>query len=228
VRNALAFNLAEAYIRQHRVNDDARALRTAKILLEDYIADHQRLYGNDADAVADREPAVLRLDDIDAMMRDSPPPATTPAVTPTATTAPQPSIVNQALLEREHEIKSVISADPVLDEGYRRARTMRITGWVLIGVGSAIAIVGPSIVGSQISAEDFDDPTRPPNPYGYGSFLAGVALVIPGAVLVPVGKRKAKEIEQQALLRLSDQRPRWSIAPLASREGGGASVFVRF
>jgi hypothetical protein len=71
IRHALVYNISEAYLKAYEVNRDPKLLRKAKVLLEDYLQQHEALYGDEPDAVKEREEVNVRLGEVDAKIAES-------------------------------------------------------------------------------------------------------------------------------------------------------------
>ena len=65
IRHALVYNIAEAHSQAYEVTRNPTHLRKAKILLENYRAEHRALYGDEPEAVKERAEADERLAELD-------------------------------------------------------------------------------------------------------------------------------------------------------------------
>lgn len=203
IRHALVYNIAEAHSRAYEVSRNPTHLRKAKILLENYRADHRALYGDEPDAVKERSEVDDRIAELDKKIAasDAAGETATPlddggtGTTTDTTTEPQPQPQQQPKptkpLTPQQQWEVDVKADPVFGPMWTTGNKRVVGGAVLTGIGGIFALI-------SISAFVFkpEDALLPGVYYATGGIFGALALgmIIPGAVLLGTGSAKRREV----------------------------------
>jgi hypothetical protein len=221
IRNSLAFNIAEAERRAYAIDQDVAHLRKAKILLEDYIAENERLYGNEARAAQERSDAKERLAAIDAEIAAA---AQGPSSPGGATPPPQSGGI--ALSPEEQRIQE-IKASPDLQRQWNKSKGLIIGGSITLGLGGPVTLAGLGTMIAGATADAFDpidgSETRADNAAiaaGGVITVVGLGMMAGGAAMLGIGIKRRRELKQ----------PRTAVtaAPYGDRTGAGVVVHMRF
>lgn len=237
MRHALVYNIAEAHSRAYEISRNPTHLRTAKVLLEDYRADHRALYGDEPEAVKERAAAEDRIAELDKKIAASeaagevgsplndggtvtPPPG--PGPTPPPQQPPTKPLSPTQQWERD------IKADPTLGPMWEKGGKQVGSGAVLVGIGGVFALVGAVFIvyGGYLRSTP-DEGFIEWN--GTGSFVAGgafavtgLAMMIPGAIVLASGVQKRNEVKRVR------PRPSGSFHPTMVPRGAGFGYTLRF
>src|SRR5690606_29106600 len=229
IRHALVYNIAEAHSRAYEISRNPTHLRKAKILLENYRADHRALYGDEPEAVKERAEVDERIAELDKKIAT--PEAAGEAATPlddggatttttTDTTQPQqppPKPVKPLTPQQQWEVD--IKADPVFGPMWATGNKRVVGGAVLTGIGGIFALV-------SISAFVFKPPDAllPGLYYATGRNFGALALgmIIPGAVLLGTGTAKRREVLQ------ARPKPVATLVPMLTPTHYGVGFAARF
>lgn len=231
IRHALVYNIAEAHSRAYEISRNPTHLRKAKILLENYRADHRALYGDEADAVKERAEVDDRIAQLDKKIAESE--AAGETATPISedsgtngtdtTTQPQPQPqpppkpVKPPTPAQQWELD--VKADPVYGPMWVTGNKRVVGGAVLTGIGSVFVLV-------SISAFVFkpEDAFLPGAWYAAGTVtgIIGLGLVIPGAVLLGTGAAKRREVLN------ARPKPTAMFAPMLTPTNYGVGFVGRF
>lgn len=244
IRHALVYNIAEAHRHAYEVSRNPTHLRKAKILLENYRADHRNLYGDEPDAVKERSEVDDRIAELDKMIADSEAAGetgtplgdggttdggTTDGGTGTIDdgTGTQPMPQPQAKpLTPKQQWEAEVKADPVLGPKWEKANKRIVGGAIMAGIGIPFAVVSIALIFPAVEPAD-------PNALGFtgkGLLWTGVAvtgviglgLLIPGAVLLGTGIGARKQVLN------TKPRPTGWLSPMQLRRGGGLAYTLRF
>jgi hypothetical protein len=242
IRHALVYNIAEAHRRAYEVSRNPTHLRKAKILLENYRADHRALYGDEPEAVKERAEVDDRIAELDKMIASSEAagetgtPITdagggegdTGTGTGDTTTgegvAPTPQPQTKPLTPQQ-QWEQEVKADPVLGPQWTRAQKRIVSGAVLAGIGIPFTVVSILLIFPATQPRDPDALID-----GRGLAWAGVAatgivglgLLIPGSVLLGTGIG-----ERRKVLRAKPKPTGW-LSPMPLRRGGGLGYTLHF
>jgi hypothetical protein len=226
VRNVLVRNLSVAHIKAFDVDSDVKHLKTAKLLLEKYVAELTTYYEGEAETAHEIGEANNTLAEIDAKLetiRKKEEAEAAAATPPPSTGDPDPT----------SEPTTDDPPPPQVDEdGLRKGKLLMGIGGGMLGVaaaGAGIGITG-AVLGDQASldSEVVDPVDRPEqidkgrkgNALAWTGIAVGGTFLIAGVALVIVGAKKKKAAKTAAL------RPRFS--PQLSRTGAGASLSMEF
>lgn len=225
IRHALVYNIAEAHSRAYEVSRNPTHLRKAKILLENYRADHRTLYGDEPDAVKERTEVDDRIAELDKKIAASEQAGETATPiddggTSTAPPAqPQPQPKPPKPLTPKQQWEADIKADPVLGPMWVTGGKRVAGGAVLTGIGGFFALLS---IGAFLVA-----PTAELWPRGwyitggvFGVFALG--MIIPGGVLLGTGVAKRREVLQ------TRPRPVGRLAPMLSPTHYGVGFVAHF
>ena len=236
MRHALVYNIAEAHSRAYEISRNPTHLRTAKVLLEDYRADHRALYGDEPEAVKERTEVDDRIAELDKKIKASEaagevasplndggttqPPGPGPGPVP----GPQPTKPLSPAQQWDRDIK----ADPQLGPMWEKGGKQVGSGAVLVGLGGLFTLIGGVFVvyGAYLKATD-DDGLIEFN--GTGSFVAGaifgvtgLSLLVPGAIVLASGVQKRNEVKRMR------PRPGGTLYPMMMPRGAGFGYTLRF
>jgi tetratricopeptide (TPR) repeat protein len=246
IKNDLVYNISEAQIRAYEIDQDVTHLRKARVLLNDYLRNHERLYGTEAAAVQERAAAKARLEEVDRMLEKAPAGAAETAGAGTAggggvdADAPEsersPSEdelrEKQERAAREQRLEQ-IRTDPELSRQDATAKKKIVTGAVLGGVGITLAVASWLTFQLTTPVDPVPSPTDPDpvdevEPRDRGAVIAGIVLGVgalgllgAGAALFGIGMKRRKELR-----RPTSAQAGWS--PWAAPGSGGAVLTVRF
>jgi tetratricopeptide (TPR) repeat protein len=174
IRHTLVYNISEAQIKAYEINRNVTHLRKGKLLLEDYLAQHRQLYGDDNEAASERSEARDRLRLVEKKIQEAESrgekatPITGPSgddgATPEGETpaegegeqAEEPKKEERKLTpeqQAKRDREQLIKTNPILKRHYDKATGLTIGGGVMAGVGIVLAAVGGlsimSIAGCQ-------------------------------------------------------------------------------
>lgn len=221
IRNSLAFNIAEAERRAYAIDQDVAHLRKAKILLEDYIAENERLYGNEARAVQERSDAKERLAAIDAEIAAAGPQG------PAASGSAAGGATGPIALSPEEQRIQEIKASPELMGQWNKAKGLIIGGSITLGLGVPVTLAGLGTMAAGATADAFDPidgtETRADNAAvaaGAVITVVGLGMVAGGGAMLGIGVKRRRELKQ----------PRTAVmaAPYGNQQGAGFVVHMRF
>jgi tetratricopeptide (TPR) repeat protein len=238
MRHALVYNIAEAHSRAYEVSRNPTHLRKAKILLENYRADHRALYGDEPDAVKERTEVDDRIAELDKKIAASE--AANETATPLGdesgtTTTPPPNGNQQPIPQPQQKPLSPtqqwerdIKADPQLGPMWEKGGKQVGGGATLVGIGGFFALAGAGLVayGAYLRSTP-DDGIIQLN--GNGSFVSGavfgvigLGMLIPGAVVLAMGVSKRNEVKR------TRPRPGGMLYPTMTPRGAGFGYTLRF
>lgn len=239
MRHALVYNIAEAHSRAYEVSRNPTHLRKAKILLENYRADHRALYGDEPDAVKERTEVDDRIAELDKKIAASE--AAGEAATPLSdgegeVVAPPPNGnpqqpmpgPQQKPLSPTQQWEASVKADPQLGPMWEKGGKQVSGGAVLVGIGGFFTLAAAGLVayGSYLRSTP-DDGLIQLN--GNGSFASGavfgvigLSMLIPGAVLLASGVSKRNEVKRVR------PRPGGMLYPTMVPRGAGFGYTLRF
>jgi tetratricopeptide (TPR) repeat protein len=233
IRHALVYNIAEAHSRAYEVSRNPTHLRKAKILLENYRADHRALYGDEPEAVKERAEVDDRIAQLDKKIAESESagetatPLTedngTGTVTPTDPTQPQPQPQQppppSKPLTPKQQWDVDIKADPVYGPMWATGNKRIVGGAVLTGIGGVFALA--SIATFVFTPQDA---LFPGLYYGAGTVFGvlGLGMLIPGGVLLGTGAAKRREVLN------ARPRPAAMLAPMLTPTNYGVGFVGRF
>jgi hypothetical protein len=242
IKNDLVYNISEAQVRAYEIDRDPTHLRKARVLLSDYLRNHEALYGTEEDAVHERAAAKQRLDEVDAMLEDAPDAGPTP--TGDADTdgdegaEPEKELTPEQKRQKEQEAAKKarleeIQNDPELRQQDEKARKRIITGAVLGGIGITLAAGAyfsisywgttrtptfDPITGAEIPAEP-----------ATGALVAGLVLGVAGLGLLGAGAGLfGTGMKSRKALRTPKSTAQAMVSPWFGRGSGGATVLVNF
>jgi hypothetical protein len=229
IRHALVYNIAEAHSRAYEVSRNPTHLRKAKILLDNYRADHRALYGDEPNAVTERAEVDDRIAELDRQIAQSEAAgeASTPindegTITQPAQPQPQPQPQPPPKpLTPNQQWEAEVKADPVLGPKWAQSSKRIVGGAVLTGIGSGIALI--SIL-AFVSAPGASDGLFPRALWITGGITGAIALglLIPGAVLLGTGVATRREVLK------AKPKPIGTLAPMLTPGGGGLGFVGRF
>jgi tetratricopeptide (TPR) repeat protein len=239
MRHALVYNIAEAHSRAYEVSRNPTHLRKAKILLENYRADHRALYGDEPDAVKERGEVDDRIAELDKKIAASEAageaaaplsegegevaPQPQPQPDPNQKPPPQPKP-----LSPNAQWEASIRADPQLGPIWAKGGKQVGSGATLVAIGGFFTLVGGGLVayGSYLKSTP-DDGLIQLN--GSGSFVSGavfgvigLSMLIPGAVVLAMGVSKRNEVKR------ARPRPSGMLYPSMVPRGAGFGYTLRF
>jgi hypothetical protein len=239
IRHALVYNIAEAHRRAYEVSRNPTHLRKAKILLENYRADHRNLYGDEPEAVKERSEVDDRIAELDKMIADSEAAGETATpltgdagadggtnTTGDTGTAPPPTPQPQPKpLSPKQQWERDVKADPVLGPKWEKANKRIVGGAVMAGIGIPFVAVSIALIFPAVQPVDPDAVFT-----GKGLLWTGVAvtgviglgLLIPGGVLLGTGIGARKQVLQ------AKPKPTGFLTPMPLRRGGGLGYTIRF
>lgn len=236
IRHALVYNIAEAHSRAYDVTRNPAHLRKAKILLENYRAEHRALYGDEPEAVKERTEADDRIAELDKKIAESEEagetatPLTEGGGTtgggtgedggePAQTEEPKPAKPLTPSQQWDAEVK----ADPVLGPKWEQGTKRVVGGAVLTGIGSIFAFIS---LGAFLAAPGADNGiiNARTGLYITGGVMGAIALglIIPGGVLLGKGVAQRKEVKQ------AKPKPSGMLVPVMVPHGGGVGWTMRF
>ncbi len=226
IRHEMVYNLAEAHIRVYRVKGTVESLRTAKVLLEDYIRRHEVLYGDGAEAIAERKAAQERLGDVDRMLKGTKSSSSSTTTQPTGevTPASEPAAKPEGPVSRERTKEEVLS-DPGDAPKWKNATGLVIAGGVMMGVGGLIGLGGLGLAPARAL-----DGASAAETFGTSGalVLGGGAVFIAGAIMLGVGVTRRKELKKKGPSTAWSPAGSLAAAPYFSATGGGLSLQARF
>jgi tetratricopeptide (TPR) repeat protein len=239
IKNSLVFNISEAQVRAYEIDKNVMHLRKARVLLSDYLRNHEELYGTDKDAIQERAEAQARLEEIDEMIAGAdasggPGPGPDDAKPePSEKKDDGPSEAEsrdqQERAAREARMQE-IQTDPELRKQDAANKKRIVTGAVLGGIGITF-LAGAYVTYSVGAAAPAPTPTNPTPTASLSTGalvatlvlgLAGLGLTGAGAGLFATGMKKRKQ------LRAPKPSAQSMVVPWASPRGGGATLTVRF
>jgi hypothetical protein len=222
-RNLLAYNIATAQEKAYEVDNDVSHLKTAKLLLESYIANYKAINKKTPEAKAEVAKAEDRIAGLQAAIeahegKAAPEPAPAPALQsnepPPETPAPP-----------KQEDPPEVAAEK------RKAKGMIAGGYASMGVGLAMLVASGISHGVAKVAESTDntvdmiDGTSEPSPTARRARTAGwVLLGIGAAGLVACGVLLGLGYSKRA----KANRGEVAFSPYGGPDGGGAVLRVRF
>ncbi len=234
IRHALVYNIAEAHSRAYEVSRNPTHLRKAKILLENYRADHRALYGDEADAVQERAEVDDRIAELDKKIADSEAAGeaatpliddtgtgTTPTPTPTPTDTQQPPPPKPTKpLTPQQQWDADVKADPTLGPLWETGTKRVVGGAVMTGIGGIFVIGSLGSFGVASSGV----PLFPGAWWATGGITGAIALglMIPGGVLIGTGVAKRRKVLN------AKPKPHARFAPMLSPGNYGVGLVGRF
>ncbi len=231
IRHALVYNIASAELKSYQVSQDVTRLRKARVLLQDYLAGHRKLYGDAEDAKADRAEVEARLAEIEKMLEEA---EASEAPPPTEPTEPEPAgpikasnPADEAKLARMREVRN----DPEQLAALQKHNKWILGGGITLGVGGIVFIGGIArfLQANQIEVldqfnvvdeDDTDAEQRLARITGISLMaIGGVAMGVGGGIM-GTGLKRKKE--------LLTPRPTARLLPYGGPNGGGLSLVGRF
>jgi hypothetical protein len=233
IRHALVYNIAGAHSRAYEVNRDPAHLRKAKILLENYRADHRALYGDEPEAIKERSEVDDRIAELDTMIAASEAAGeTSPTGTEAVAPIPNPNVVAPQPapkpLTPQQQWDAEVKADPTLGPQWVQGQKRVSGGAVLAGIGSLFAIIS---VASLLTAPSTDDFSGLFWVAGAATGVIGLGMIIPGGVLIGVGAAQRRKVLD------AKPKPIASVVPImlpghpgmrGQPGGGGVAYTLRF
>jgi tetratricopeptide (TPR) repeat protein len=240
MRHALVYNIAEAHSRAYEISRNPTHLRKAKILLENYRADHRALYGDEPDAVKERTEVDDRIAELDKKIAASE--AAGEAATPLGdgegdTTTPPPNgngpqpipQPQQKPLSPSQQWEASVKADPQLGPMWEKGGKQVGGGAVLVGIGGVFALSGAALLVWGIGLRANYDPNEFLSLNGTGAMVSGAAfgviglgMLIPGAIVLASGVSKRNEVKR------ARPRPGGMLYPTMVPRGAGFGYTLRF
>lgn len=247
IKNDLVYNISEAQIRAYEIGRDGTYLRKARVLLNDYLRNHERMYGTGKEAVEERSAAKARLEEVDEMLADAPE-GGGPAPTgdgdgddggdgAAADGGEDPPEEMSEAQKREAEERAArearlqeIQSDPTLKAKDEAARKRIVTGAVLGGVGITLLAAAYVTVTIGTTVDPTPDPgTVPDEELGTGALVAAIVLGVGGLGLLGAGGGLfGTGMKQRKQLRTPPSKATAVAVPWVGRGSGGATVLVRF
>jgi tetratricopeptide (TPR) repeat protein len=237
MRHALVYNIAEAHSRAYEISRNPTHLRKAKILLENYRADHRALYGDEPAAVKERGEVDDRIAELDKKiaasegagetatpLSDGEADGTTPPP-PVPQPVPQPQAKP---LSPSQQWEANIKADPQLGPMWVKGGKQVGSGATLVALGGFFTLIGGALIvyGSYLRSTP-DDGLIQLN--GSGSFVSGavfgvigLSMLIPGAVVLASGVSKRSQVKR------ARPRPGGMLYPTMVPRGAGFGYTLRF
>jgi hypothetical protein len=230
IRHALVYNIAEAHSRAYEVSRNPTHLRKAKILLENYRADHRALFGDESSAVKERSEVDDRIAELDKKIAASEAAGETavplvdgPSDTGFDTVQPLPPTEGPQApppkpLTPQKQWEADVRADPTLGPIWTKGTKQVTTGAVLTGVGGVIALI--SVASWAWSSYAF----LPGVWYGIGGVtgVAAISMVVAGPILIGVGVSKRKTVLE------AKPKPKASLTPMLGPDRFGIGFAGRF
>lgn len=213
IRNTLVYNISEAQIKAYEINRNPTHLRKAKLLLEDYLAKHQELYGDSEQAVLERTQGRERLEEVKDLLAkaeaagEKASPIPDPREDGPIADTVEPDQPQDPALTPKQRRRAQIENDPELKKLDKKHSAYIIAGSVTLGVG---VISGGAAFGGYAAT-----------PIG-AIFLGtiGVAGIVTGATLLGVGVKRRKKLRAPVQLE--------SAGAWIDPNGGGAALRLRF
>jgi tetratricopeptide (TPR) repeat protein len=238
MRHALVYNIAGAHSKAYEISRNPTHLRKAKILLENYRADHRALYGDEPDAVKERTEVDDRIAELDKKiaaseaagetatpLSDGEADTTTPPPNGTTQPVPQPQ---QKPLSPSQQWERDVKADPQLGPMWEKGGKQVGSGAVLVGIGGFFTLGAAALVayGGYLRSTPNDGLI---DLNGGGSFVTGgvfgvigLSMLIPGAVLLASGVSKRNEVKRVR------PRPGGMLYPTMLPRGAGFGYALQF
>ncbi|PRQ01215.1 tetratricopeptide repeat protein [Enhygromyxa salina] len=197
IRHALVYNMAGAHSRAYQINRDPAHLRKAKILLENYRADHRALYGDEAEAIAERTEVDDRLTELDDMIAASEAAGEKSPIAAEVDTSPEPSgvvpppAVAPQRMNPQQQWEAEVKADPTLGPSWAQGQKRIVGGAVLTGLGSVFAIIS---IGAFVVAPSADVFAGAFWTGGAVTGVIGLGLLIPGGLLIAKGGSQRRQV----------------------------------
>lgn len=241
IRHALVYNISEAEVQAYEVTKNIAHLRKAKILLQDYLTEHEALHGAGEAAVKERSGARARLKDVSDKLSlaeaagetatpiDDTPPATEPAAQPVAAPPPAKELTpaqqekqriraeRRALAQAKRDRLNQIKTTPELRKQDQRYKRMIIGGSAALGGGTMFGVV--TLVSVAALSLDPAPPAALPVAIVSGGLFAGG--IVAGSLLLTKGLRGRKQLRQVPA-------PSALLVPIMLPEGGGLGIVGRF
>ncbi|MCA9682005.1 MAG: hypothetical protein KC457_07395 [Myxococcales bacterium] len=231
IRHALVYNIAEAHSQAYEVTRNPTHLRKAKILLENYRAEHRALYGDEPEAVKERAEADERLAELDRKIAASEEAGeqaspineaggggagTDGAGTggPDTGNPPPPTKPMTPRQQWDYEVKM----DPMLGPKWAKGNRRLVGGAVMTGIGGIFALIS---LGSFVVAPNSLFPGAAWATGGATGVIA-LALLIPGGIFLGTGVALRKEVLK------AKPRPVGTLVPMLTPGGGGVGWAMRF
>jgi tetratricopeptide (TPR) repeat protein len=239
MRHALVYNIAEAHSRAYEISRNPTHLRKAKILLENYRADHRALYGDEPDAVKERGEVDDRIAELDKKIAASEAAGeaatplgddggTTPPPGPGPGPGPQPQPPTKPLSPSQ-QWEANIKADPQLGPMWEKGGKQVGSGAVLVGIGGIFTLAGAGLIVWGIGLRASYDPNEFLSLNGNGALasgavfgVVGLAMLIPGAIVLASGVSKRNEVKRVR------PRPSGTLYPTMLPRGAGFGYTLRF
>lgn len=239
MRHALVYNIAGAHSKAYEVSRNPTHLRKAKILLENYRADHRALYGDEPEAVKERTEVDDRIAELDKKIAasetagETASPLSDDATTTTAPPndqQPQPQPQPQPKpLSPSQQWEANIKADPQLGPMWIKGGKQVGGGAVLVGIGGVFTLAGAGLVVWGIGLRASYDPTEFFALDGTGALISGgvfgaigLGMLIPGAIVLASGVSKRNEVKR------ARPRPTGTLYPTMIPRGAGFGYSLRF
>ncbi|PRP95540.1 hypothetical protein ENSA5_38230 [Enhygromyxa salina] len=237
IRHALVYNIAEAHRRAYEVSRNPTHLRKAKILLDNYRADHRALYGDEPEAVKERSEVDDRIAELDKIIAESeaagetatpiadggggagtvtPPPDGSQPPQPHPQPEPQPA---PKPLTPQQQWEAEVKADPTLGPMWVQSNKRIVGGAVLSGIGIPFTLVSILLFISAPSAVVFPGAVWAG---GVATGVIGLGLLIPGGMLLGKGIAQRKEVTT------AKPKPIGRVIPVMLPSGGGVGYTLRF
>jgi len=236
IRHALVYNIARAHSKAYEVTRNPTHLRKAKLLLENYRAEHRALYGDAPEALKDRGEADDRIAELEVKIAaseaagETSSPLSEPRPEPTddgqsgTPAEPSPPVQTEVPLTPDQQWQADINIDPILGPKWERSGKHVVGGAVLVGIGGVVGLISLGIfsIASAISSARGGDPAVGTLVTG-SIFAAGaVGMVVPGAIKIARGRKARAEVLE------AKPRPTGVLVPMFLPKGGGVGWAMRF
>lgn len=240
MRHALVYNIAGAHSKAYEVSRNPTHLRKAKILLENYRADHRALYGDEPEAIKERTEVDDRIAELDKKIAASETAGETatplsdgegdPATTTPPPNGQQPVPQPQPKpLSPNQQWEANIKADPQLGPMWVKGGKQVGGGAVLVGIGGFFTLTAAGLIVWGIGLRSSYDPTDFFSLNGTGALVSGgvfgvigLSMLIPGAVVLASGVSKRNEVKRVR------PRPSGMLVPTMVPRGAGFGYSLRF
>jgi len=199
IRNTLVYNIATAQEQAFELDHQIAHLRQARGLLERYKAEYVAMYEPSATVTTQLQEVEARIATLDqkiaAAEQD---PRTVTTATPEGTSSPAvtapPGPPTPKQIARDVQVRSrdLLHHDPNLSPRYRSARALTTSGYVLIGVGAFMTVIG--IPGAVLNSDGYA-PQRTAFSVVAG---VGISALITSAVLLAIGIPRKRAVVQDA------------------------------
>ncbi|EDM77176.1 hypothetical protein PPSIR1_26543 [Plesiocystis pacifica SIR-1] len=199
IRNALVYNIAEAHSKAYEVNRNPTHLRKAKLLLENYQAEHEALYGDSPEAKKERAEAGERIEELDEKIKASEAAGEQASSIPESEASAGTTEDSVVQAEQEEAGKpswdEEVKADPVLGPKWATANKRLVGGAVMTGIGGIFGLVALGSFGLVPGSSGLlGGPPVGLIVTGAVTGVIAVGLLVPGGIFLARGIRGRKEV----------------------------------